>query len=113
MRLCSGLFCARLLLSLAVSTFSLAARTETPTAPQAVLARIPLTFEENLGQFESSSRYLARANGYTARVTTQGIDFLLPGQSNGDGAVASNTLGRTQLRFVNAAKTPRITPIDE
>lgn len=46
---------------------------------QTALARLPLRFEENRGQFDSAVRYGARAGGYNLLLSTHGVALAMPG----------------------------------
>src|SRR5271157_4815998 len=74
---------------------SLLASTGGPSRPdaalsqaKAALARLPLRFEANRGQWDSAVRYAARANGYALLLTAGGPVVALPGS----GRVAINLL---------------------
>ena len=56
-----------------------AAKTTPPAVAQAALARVPLRFEANEGQFDPSVRYLARAGSYTLLLTAHGPVYSIPG----------------------------------
>jgi hypothetical protein len=65
------------ILLLATAAFSLTAA-ET-TQGQAALARLPLRFEANQGQFPSDVRYGARAGGYSLLLTNRGPELSVAG----------------------------------
>jgi Beta-propeller repeat len=64
---CAGVLCA-------------ATPDTTVSQAKAVMARLPLRFEENRGQASPSARYLARAAGYSLELTARGPALALGGK---------------------------------
>ena len=71
--------------------------------PRSVLGNLPLQFEENKGQAEGNTRFLARGLGYTLLLNPDGLELNLRQRGNRPtrhlsmhllGAQASNLLGR-------------------
>lgn len=50
--------------------------------PQAVMNRLPLSFEENRGQADSAARFIARQRGYALYLSESEARFELRGQAN-------------------------------
>jgi len=67
---------------------------------QAVMARLPLRFEENRGQFAPAVRFTARSAGANLQLTDRGATFLV-GSS------------RVEIGMVHAAATPLIEPLEK
>src|ERR1035437_8804047 len=72
-----------------------------PVIPQAkaAMARLPLRFEENRGQWDASVRFTARSAGANLQLTARGPAFLV-------GA------SRVEISLVHASPPPVIKPID-
>src|ERR1019366_9255773 len=72
-----------------------------PALPQAkaAMARLPLRFEENRGQWDASVRFTARSNGANLQLTAHGPAFLV-GSS------------RVEIGLVHASPSPVIQPLD-
>src|ERR1035437_7290384 len=72
-----------------------------PVIPQAkaAMARLPLRFEENRGQWDTSVRFTARSAGATLQLTARGPAF--QGGAN-----------RVQISLVHASPSPVIEPLD-
>src|SRR5262249_37009205 len=68
-------------------------------SPNPGVARLPLRFEENRGQFPRIVRYTARAGAYNLQLTDRGPAFLMGGK-------------RIQLEMVHGSKSPRIEGLD-
>ncbi|HTS63984.1 MAG TPA: SBBP repeat-containing protein [Candidatus Acidoferrales bacterium] len=68
-------------------------------APNTVLSRLPLRFEENRGQFHPAVRYTARTGGYNVQLTDRGPAFLLGGQ-------------RVEIAMVHGNPAPRLEGVD-
>jgi hypothetical protein len=79
----------------------LAAAPPEPVNPQAkaAMARLPLRFEENRGQWDASVRFAARSAGANLQLTTRGPAFL----------VGAN---RVEISLVHASPSPVIQPLD-
>ncbi len=77
-----------------------AAQNTSPATAQAAMARLPLRFEANQGQFDPSVRYLARANGYDLLLTAGGPVFSITGSSP------------VALSLVNSNPQAAIEPLD-
>jgi hypothetical protein len=71
------------------------------------LATLPLYFEQNLGQTDAQAHYLARSNGYTLYLTSDGMVFSLP-VANLDDQTTSQGYGLL-IDFINANPDPIIT----
>src|SRR5579872_5584082 len=67
---------------------------------RAVLARLPLRFEANQGQFDSSVRFAARTSSYTVALTAQGAAMKFPGSP------------RISLSLEGASQNPSLEPQD-
>jgi len=67
---------------------------------QAALARLPLRFEENRGQWDPAVRFAARSAGATLQLTSRGPAFL----------VGSSPV---QLSLIHGANSPVITPSEK
>ena len=74
-----------------------------PAARQgaAVLARLPLRFEANQGQFDPQIRYAARTSAYTLALTAHGASLIFPGSHN-----------RVSLSLPGSAAAPAMEPLD-
>jgi hypothetical protein len=70
-----------------------------PDTAKSVLAKVPLRFEENRGQFAKDVRYTARSNGSNLFLTDTGASFQMAAQ-------------RVNLRLVHA-NPARIEPLDK
>jgi hypothetical protein len=72
-----------------------------PAIPQAsaAMARLPLRFEENRGQWDASLRFTARSAGANLQLTARGPAFLV-------GA------SRVEIALVHASPSPVIEPLD-
>jgi hypothetical protein len=72
-----------------------------PAIPQAraAMARLPLRFEENRGQWDASVRFTARSAGANLQLTARGPAFL----------VGAN---RVEISLVHASASPVIQPLD-
>jgi hypothetical protein len=68
---------------------------------RAALARLPLRFEANQGQFDSSFRYAARTTAYSVALTANGASFLFSGSP------------RISLSLSGSASSPAITPEEQ
>jgi hypothetical protein len=79
----------------------LAAAPPEPAIPQAkaAMARLPLRFEENRGQWDASVRFTARSAGANLQLTARGPAFL----------VGAN---RVEISLVHASPSPVIEPLD-
>ena len=79
----------------------LAAAPPEPVMPQAkaAMARLPLRFEENRGQWDASVRFTARSAGANLQLTARGPAFL----------VGAN---RVEISLVHASPSPVIEPLD-
>jgi len=64
----------------------------------AAIARLPLRFEANQGQFDASFRFAARTTAYSIALTANGASFLFPGSP------------RISLSLHGSASNPAITP---
>jgi hypothetical protein len=84
--------------SLSAATPSVPAARAVPQG-QAAIARLPLRFEENRGQFDPSVRFMARSNGANLRLTANGPSFLVGGSPVG-------------IAMVHANASPAITPLE-
>ena len=73
-----------------------------PAIPQAkaAMARLPLRFEENRGQWDPSVRFTARSNGANLQLTARGPAFLV-GSS------------RVEIGLVHGNASPVIEPLDQ
>lgn len=97
------LTCVRWAASLAlafsmVSGGAIASVSASQPPKSSVLSRLPVEFEENKGQFDPSVKYLARAAGYRAFLTSAGMTIALP---SGQGAAErSNSL--VGIKFQNS-----------
>src|SRR5437763_16947560 len=73
---------------------------------QTALARLPLRFEENRGQWNSAVRYGARAGGYTVQLSAAGAALTMPGAAlTMPGAALTmpgGGTGRVRMALVNA-----------
>src|ERR1017187_705783 len=89
-----------LLLSVCAGSLLAAAPPE-PALPQAkaAMARLPLRFEENRGQWNPSVRFTARSAGPNLQLTAHGPAFLV-GSS------------RVEIGLVHANPSPVIEPLD-
>lgn len=67
---------------------------------QSALARLPLRFEENRGQFDPAVRYAARAGGYTVQLSAAGASLAMPGA------------GRVAIGLVNSNPSAKIEALD-
>ncbi len=67
---------------------------------KAALARLPLRFEENLGQFDPAVRYGARAGGYSLQLSAHGATLAMPGAE------------RVEMRLVNSNPSAKIEALD-
>src|SRR5215471_3997939 len=67
------------------------------TQAKAVMAHLPLRFEENRGQASPSAKYIARAAGYSLELTSRGPAMSLGGK-------------RVALTLRNSNPTPAIVP---
>jgi hypothetical protein len=65
------------------------------------LARLPLRFEANRGQWDPSVRYAARANGYALLLTAGGPVVSFPGSA------------RVDIKLLNSNRATRIEPLDQ
>src|ERR1039458_10277857 len=90
-------------LGLFLCAASMLAATGGPTRPDAALsqartalARLPLRFEANRGQWAPAVRYAARANGYALLLTAGGPVVAFPGS------------GRVDIRLLNSNRAARI-----
>jgi Beta-propeller repeat len=73
---------------------------------QAALARLPLRFEENRGQFDPAVRYAARAGGYRVQLSAAGASLAMPGAQRVDmGLVNSNPSAKIEALERMAART--------
>jgi Beta-propeller repeat len=92
----------RFVLSLLLCVGTFAAVPPLPASPQAkaAMARLPLRFEENRGQWDSSVRFTARSNGANLQLTTRGPAFL----------VGSNPV---EIGLIHANASPVIEPLDQ
>jgi len=92
------------LLSCAVVSLGAAGRPAAPSASvaqgQAALARLPLRFEANQGQFSPEVRYAARTGGYNLLLTDQGARLSVGGMQAVD------------ITLLNANHSPAIEPLD-
>ena len=90
-----------LLLFVCAGTMFAAAPPE-PAIPQAraAMARLPLRFEENRGQWDASVRFTARSAGADLQLTARGPAFLV-GSS------------RVEIALVHASPSPVIEPLDQ
>jgi len=77
-----------------------AAQSTSPAAAQAALARLPLRFEANQGQFDPSIRYIARAGTYNLLLTAAGPVFYIPGSAP------------VSLSLAGANPNPALEPLD-
>ncbi len=68
---------------------------------KAALARLPLRFEANRGQWDPAVRYAARANGYALLLTAGGPVVSFPGA------------GRVAINLLNSNRAARIEPLDQ
>jgi len=80
----------------------LAAAAPDPAVPQAqsTLARLPLRFEENRGQWDSAVRFAARSGGASLQLTARGPAFEV-GASH------------VEIGLVPGNSSPEITPLDK
>jgi len=70
------------------------------------LARLPLRFEENRGQFDPAVRYAARAGGYRVQLSAAGASLAMPGAERVDiGLVNSNPSAKIEALDRLAART--------
>ncbi|MGO9257739.1 MAG: SBBP repeat-containing protein [Bryobacteraceae bacterium] len=67
-----------------------AAHNASPATAQAALARMPLRFEANQGQFDPAVRYVARAGNYTLLLTANGPVFSIPGSAHAGISLANS-----------------------
>ena len=67
---------------------------------KAALARLPLRFEANQGQWDPAVRYAARANGYALLLTAGGPVVSFPGS------------GRVDIQLLNSNRAAPIEPLD-
>jgi hypothetical protein len=72
----------------------------TPDVAKSVMAKVPLRFEQNQGQFGKDVRYTARSGGYDLFLTDSGASFQMGTR-------------RVTLRLVHANATPRIEALDK
>ncbi|HJU21397.1 MAG TPA: hypothetical protein VJ891_02710, partial [Casimicrobiaceae bacterium] len=72
-----------------------------------VLARFPVAFEVNEGQYDPAVRYLARASGYRVVLSDAGATFCLPSATRDQDSPGP---GVVQLRFVNGNRAPVVRP---
>jgi Beta-propeller repeat len=88
--------------SLFLCAGSFAAAPPDPALPQAkaAMARLPLRFEENRGQWDPSVRFTARSKGANLQLTTRGPAFL----------VGSN---RVAIGLIHANASPVIEPLEQ
>jgi hypothetical protein len=79
----------------------LAAAPPEPVNPhaRAAMARLPLRFEENRGQWDASVRFTARAAGANLQLTARGPAFLVGAH-------------RVEISIVHASPSPVIEPLD-
>jgi len=68
---------------------------------QAALARLPLRFEANRGQWDPAVRYGARAHGYALLLTAGGPVVSFPGSE------------RVDIKLLNSNRAARIEPLDQ
>src|SRR3954453_23713268 len=95
--LCFALFvCASCLLAVPPSEPGI---TPARIQAQASMARLPLRFEENRGQFHPSVRFTARSAGSNLQLTNRGPAFLVGAR-------------RVELGLVHANAEPTIEPLD-
>ena len=94
-------------LGLFLSAASMLAAAGGPAHPDAALsqarsalARLPLRFEANRGQWDSAVRYAARANGYALLLTADGPAVALPGSA------------RVDIRLLNSNRAAPIEALD-
>ena len=66
----------------------------------AVVARLPLRFEANQGQFDSSVRFAARTSAYTLALTAHGASLMFPGSQP------------VSVSLPGSAASPAIEPLD-
>jgi hypothetical protein len=67
---------------------------------KSALARLPLRFEENRGQFDPAVRYGARAGGYRVQLSAGGASLAMPGA------------GRVDIGLVNSNPSAKIEALD-
>jgi hypothetical protein len=67
---------------------------------QASMARLPLRFEENRGQWDSSIRFIGRSSGANLQLTASGPAFLMGSKS-------------VEISLVHASPSPVIEPLDQ
>jgi hypothetical protein len=73
---------------------------------RSALARLPLRFEENRGQFDPAVRYAARAGGYRVQLSAGGASLTMPGDERVDiGLVNSNPSAKIEALDRLAART--------
>src|SRR5260370_38180250 len=73
---------------------------------KSALARLPLRFEENRGQFDPAVRYAARAGGYRVQLSAGGGSLAMPGAERVDmGLVNSNPSAKSEALDRLAART--------
>jgi hypothetical protein len=96
-------------LAFSIATLSLAAGPQAPAAKQspalsASYAKIPLSFEANQGQADSSVQYLSRGPGYMLALEPGAARFALRRAGKSDGSLEAKPLPTTQLslRLVGA-----------
>ena len=77
-----------------------AVRDASVSQAQTALARLPLRFEANQGQFDPSVRYAARAGGYNLLLTQKGAVISLP------------EARRVSISLLHANPAPAIEPLD-
>jgi hypothetical protein len=71
-----------------------------PEGVKSVIAKVPLRFEQNQGQFGKDVRYIARSGGNDLFLTDRGASFQMGSQ-------------RVTLRLVHANASPRIEALDK
>ena len=83
--LCKNRFLRAVAVLPAAFMFSSAAGTETPVSPRVVesYGKLPLSFEQNIGQTDPRVKFLARASGYTLFLTSNGPVLRLGNQKTG------------------------------
>src|SRR5450432_3683012 len=73
---------------------------------KSALARLPLRFEENRGQFDPAVRYAARAGGYRVQLSAGGASIAMPGAQRVDlGLVNSNPSAKIEALDRMAVRT--------
>ncbi len=79
----------------------------------ASLTSLPLSFEANLGQTNSSVRFLSRANGYQLFLTANEAVLRLRNRHSNREAVAASQSSVLGMKLINASANPTIAGVDE